>query len=65
MANKYYFVNGYSKEQVAAMKDDLRSDAQIVDDTIIVRMNEVEAANARAELIIFNQEHNTNIELVG
>lgn len=65
MAKKYYFVNGYSEEEVKSIAGELRDDAEIIKDTIIIRLNDIEAANARAELKEFNAVHNRNIELVG
>lgn len=63
MAKKYYFITGYSEEQIKSM-DNLRDDAVKDGDRIIIRLNELEAANANAEIIEFNAKHDTELCLV-
>jgi len=68
MASKYYFVEGYSTEDVRSME--LREDARVDfwedgSATITIRLNDLEAANARAELFEYNKAESRNIQLIG
>lgn len=71
MAIKTYFLKGFTAEQIAEMKDQFNSKVQSImeykndNPSIVLKLREIEAANARAELIEYNRRNNMSLELIG